>query len=96
MIPVTIGLLQMDFRIPGARSLKDKRRVLNSLKQLLHNRYNCSVAEVEFQDIWNRTRLAACVVSMESQHANEQLNEIARFAANKHDAELLDYRIEML
>lgn len=93
---MTIGLLQMDFLIPGARSLKEKRRVLKSLKQLLHNRFNCSIAEIEFQEVWNRARLAACVVSDDSRHANEQLNEIARFAENKHDAELLDYRIEML
>ncbi len=96
MIDVTIGLLHMDFLIPGARSLKDKRRVLKSLKQLLHNRYNCSVAEVDFKELWGRSRLAVCVVSDDSRHANEQLNEIARFAANKDGAELLDYRIEML
>jgi len=93
---MTIGVLQMDFLIPGARSLKDKRRVVKSLKQLLHNRFNCSVAEVEFQDVWGRCRLAACVVSDDSRFANQQLNEIARFSAGKDGAELLDYRIEML
>ena len=76
---MTIGVLQMDLRIAGARSLKDKRRVLKSLKTLLHNRYNCSVAEIDFHDMWGRARLAACVVSNESRHANEELNEIAPF-----------------
>ena len=93
---MTIGVLQMDFLIPGARSLKDKRRVLSSLKQVIHNRYNCSVAEVELQDHWARARLAVCVVSGDSQHANTQLNEIARFASTKNGAELVDYTIEMM
>jgi len=93
---MTIGVLQMDFLIPGSRSLKDKRRVIKSLKQLLHNRYNCSIAEVEFQESWGRARLAACVVSGESRHANDELNEIVRFASNNPGAELVDYRIEML
>jgi uncharacterized protein len=93
---MTIGVLQMDFLIPGSRSLKDKRRVLKSLKQVMHNRFNCSVAETEFQDLWGRARLTVCVVSGESRHANEELNEIARFAANKGGAELVDYRVEML
>jgi uncharacterized protein len=93
---VTIGVLQMDFLIPGSRSLKDKRRVLKSLKQLLHNRYNCSIAETEFKELWGRARLAACVLSDDSRHVNEQLNEIVRFASNNSGAELLDYRIEML
>lgn len=86
----------MDFLIPGARSLKDKRRVLKSLKQVLRNRYNCSVAETDFHEQWGRARLSVCVVSNESRHANEQVNEIARFASGKDGAELLDYRIEML
>jgi hypothetical protein len=86
----------MDFLIPGARSLKDKRRVMKSLKQVLHNRYNCSVAEIEFKERWGRARLAVCVVSDDSRHANDQLNEIARFSSIKGGAELLDYRIEML
>lgn len=93
---MTIGLLQLDLLVPGARSLKDKRRVLKSLKQVLRNRYNCSVAEVEFQDLWNRARLAACVVSGDSRHANDELNEIARFVSTHHAAQLADYRIEML
>lgn len=91
-----IGLLQMDFRIPNSRSLKDKRRAMKSLKQLLHNRFNCSVAETEFQELWGRSRLAVCVVSDESHHVTTQLNEIVRFAGAKYDAELMDYRIEML
>jgi len=93
---MTIGVLEIDFRIPGARSLKDKRRVMQSLKHVMRNRYNCSVAETDFGDTWQRARLAVCVVSNESMHANQQLNEIVRFASNKAGAELLDYRIEML
>ena len=93
---MTIGLLQMDFLIPQSRSLKDKRRAMKSLKQLLRNRFNCSVAEVEYQDTWGRSRLAACVVSADSRHANDQLNQIAQFSSNRNEVELLDYRIEML
>ncbi|MBI2431839.1 MAG: DUF503 domain-containing protein [Candidatus Hydrogenedentes bacterium] len=93
---MTIGLLQLDFLIPGARSLKDKRRVIKGLKDQLHSRFNCSVAETEYQDLWARSRLSVCVVSNEGAHANTQLNEIARFAANKPGAELVNYTIEML
>lgn len=93
---MTIGVLRMEFLIPGARSLKEKRRVIKSLKDQLRNRFNCSVAETDYLDLWSRAQITACVVSNESAHANTQLNEIARFAMNKHGAELADYRIEML
>jgi len=93
---MTIGVLHIDLLIPGARSLKEKRRVLKSLKQQMHNRFNCSVAETDYQDLWQRARLTVCVVSNESRHANTQLNEIVRFASSKGGADLIDYQIEML
>jgi hypothetical protein len=93
---VTIGLLEIDLGVSGARSLKDKRHVVKSLKDRLRSRFNCSVAEIEFQDVWTRARLAVCVVSGDSRHANSQLNEIAQFVERHSGAELLDYRIEML
>jgi hypothetical protein len=91
---VTIGLLHLDFTIPGSRSLKDKRRAMKSLKERLRNRFNCSVAEIGFEEKWGRSRLAVCVVSGESSHVHSQLNEIVRFAANHHAVELMDHSIE--
>jgi len=93
---MTIGLLQIDLLVPGSRSLKDKRRVVKSLKQQLRNRYNCSVAETGEKDRWGRAHLAVCVVGDDSRFVNEQLSEIVRFTERKGGAELLDYGIEML
>ena len=93
---MTIGILHIDLLIQGAQSLKDKRRVVKGLKEQLRHRFNCSVAETEFHDLWQRARITVCVVSNESRHANSQLNEIARFSAQKPGAEVVDYRIEMI
>ncbi len=93
---MTIGLLTLDLLIPGARSLKDKRRVVKSLKDRIRTRFNASVAEVEFLDEWRRARFAICVVARESRFANAQLNEIARFAQSKSEAEIANIDIEML
>lgn len=68
---------------------------MKSLKDRIRSRYNCSVAEVDFQDQWQRARLAVCVVSDDGGHVTAQLNEIARFASGHHLAEVLDYSIEM-
>lgn len=93
---MTIGLLQIDVRIPGARSLKDKRRVIKSLKDRLRNRYNCSVAETDWKDQWARARISVCVVGDDARFVNSQLTEIVNFASTKTAAELIDYSIEMI
>jgi len=93
---VTIGMLQLDFLIQGASSLKDKRRVIKGLKQRMRNKFNCSVAETDYHDMWQRAQITVCVVSNESIHANTQLNEIAHFASKQFEAEMVHYHIEML
>jgi uncharacterized protein YlxP (DUF503 family) len=59
---MVIGLLTVELHIPGARSLKDKRMVLRGLKDRL-KKFNVAVAEVDYQDLWQRVGLAAVTVS---------------------------------
>lgn len=93
---MTIGLLNIDLLIPEARSLKQKRRVVKSVKDQVRSRYNCGVAETDHQDVWQRARLSVVVVSSDSGHANTQLNEIFRFVESRLGANVVDCQIEML
>jgi len=69
---------------------------VKSLKDRIRQKFNGSVAEIDFLDEWQRARLAVCVVSRESRFANAQLNEIARFAISNCAAEVANIEIEML
>lgn len=89
-----IGLLTIGLLIPGSRSLKDKRRVVKSLKEQLRSRYNCSVAETAHHELWGRAEVSICIVSSGGGHVNEQLHDILRFADNKPGMEIGDYHIE--
>ena len=93
---MTIGLLNIDFLVPEARSLKDKRRVLRSVKDQVRARFNCSVAETEHHDLWQRGRLSMVVVSNDAHHANTQLNEIFHFVESRLGANIAGCQIEML
>ncbi|MCK7476847.1 MAG: DUF503 family protein [Candidatus Moduliflexus flocculans] len=53
---MVVGVLTLDLFFPHARSLKDKRRILHGFKDRLH-RHNVAVAELDHQDLWQRTRL---------------------------------------
>ena len=52
-----IGLLTLEIHIPDAQSLKDKRQVLRSLKDRLRAHFNVAVAELEHQELWQRSRV---------------------------------------
>jgi uncharacterized protein YlxP (DUF503 family) len=68
-----VGVKAWELQLAGCQSLKDKRRVIKSLKDRLHARFNVSVAEVDHQDSWQRAALAASVVSNDQRHAAEVL-----------------------
>jgi uncharacterized protein len=93
---LTIGVLKLHLMIPGARSLKDRRRGLRSLKDQLGNRFNCAYAEVGEKEKWGRATLAVCVISDESAQVDKQLSEIVRFASTRPAVELVHYDIEIL
>ncbi len=59
---MVVGLLRVEFRLHGNTSLKDKRKVANSLKQKVRNKFNVAVAEVGSED--DMGRLALCIVSV--------------------------------
>ncbi|NKB67268.1 MAG: DUF503 family protein [Candidatus Latescibacteria bacterium] len=85
---------QVDLHLPESRSLKDKRRVVQSLKERIQSRFNVSVAEVEYQDLWQRCTLAAAVVSTATDHAHQVLDSLVRFVEGDLRVQLLDYIVE--
>jgi uncharacterized protein YlxP (DUF503 family) len=86
----------LELHFPGARSLKDKRQALRSLEQRIRNRFNVSIAEVEHQDLWQRSRLAVVSVNTDHGHLESTLDSVAGEAGRARDVLLMDSHTEML
>ena len=70
-----IGTLGVEFHLHGNQSLKDKRRVANSIKQKTRNKFNVSVAEVYTEDSMDRLCLAIVSVSNSKGHLESRLQK---------------------
>ena len=70
-----IGILGVEFRLHGNESLKDKRRVANSVKQKVRNKFNVSVAEVGSENDMGRLSLALVSVSNDKRHLESRLTK---------------------
>ena len=77
----TIGVLTLELRLETSHSLKEKRHVLESLKTRLRNKFNVSVAEIDYQDLWQRGLLAAVTVASDHTHAEKVLRAVEEEAA---------------
>ena len=65
-----LGVLTGELDIDHAMSLKDKRAVLNRIRDRIHHKFNVSIAEIEGQAIWNDTCLGGVIVSNEQRYCN--------------------------
>ena len=92
----SIGVLTLEIRIEDAHSLKDKRHVVKSLKDRLRGKFNVAVSEIDHQDLWQRSVVAAVTVSTEQQHAEQVLHLVEREAASLLGGMLVGSGIEWL
>ena len=79
---VVIALLTLDIHVPYAQSLKDKRQVVRRVKDRLRTKFNVAVAEVEHQELWQRSQVSAVTVGTEDQYV-EQLLKLAAEEAQR-------------
>ena len=85
---------EVQLYLPESRSLKDKRQVLKSLKDRLHNRFNASVAEVGFNELWQRSTVAFAVVSNGMDHAEGVISQAIRYIEDDGRVQVLDASVE--
>jgi len=89
---VVVGLIVWELEVLGAQSLKDKRRVVKSLKERLRSRFAVSTAETNHQDLWQRAEIAACLVSGEKHHVDEVLDSMDRLVVGDGRARVIQSR----
>ena len=92
----TIGVLTLELRLENSHSLKEKRHVVKSLKERLRNKFNVAVAEIDYQDLWQRAAVAAVTVSSDHGHAEKVLRSVEEEAAALLGPELADATLEWL
>ena len=92
----TVGVLTLEMRLANSHSLKDKRHVVQGLKERLRHKFNVAVAEIDYQDLWQRALLAAVTVSSDHGVAAQVLESVEREAAALLGPELVSATLEWL
>ncbi|MDL4840106.1 DUF503 domain-containing protein [Aquibacillus rhizosphaerae] len=61
--------------IYGAQSLKQKRSVLKSIITKIQNDYNIAISEMDYQDLWQRTKLSLVTISCNKVQSERVVNQ---------------------
>ncbi|MFN7999148.1 MAG: DUF503 domain-containing protein [Bryobacteraceae bacterium] len=92
----SIGVLTLELVLQNSHSLKEKRHVVKGLKDRLRNKFNVSVAEIDYQDLWQRSVVAAVTVASDHERAQKVLQLVEEEAAALLGSELTGARVEWM
>ena len=90
------GLLSVELFLPEVSSLKEKRMVIKSLKDILRNKFNISISEVESNDKWQRAALAVAVVGNDKKYIDGQIQAVLQEIEKKRDVQILTHQMEII
>ena len=89
-----IGLVTLEIFIPDAQSLKDKRQVIRSLKDRLRGHFNVAVAELDHQDLWQRSVIGVVGISSDGHHLEQSLEAVLAESERLLGRDLIAHGIE--
>lgn len=90
---MVIGLLSLEIFFPYSRSLKDKRRLLKALRDKVQHHFNAAVAEVEYQDKWQRAKLGIVTLNSQKGMVDQVLQKILRLAEQSLEGEIVQVEV---
>jgi len=92
-----VAVLTVEIRLEYARSLKDRRQCVRSVKDTLRHSFNVSVAELDEAVVWQRATLGIAAVSSSREYLAGQMREVeqtcSRIAEN-HGGQVSDAFVE--
>lgn len=88
-----LGLLTVELHFEASRSLKDRRSIMNSVKERLRHRFNVSVAEADFGDKWQRGGLIVSCAGTSAALVEQSLKTTLAFIENDQRLLLIDPQI---
>ncbi len=89
-----VGTLKIRLSMRNCHSLKDKRRVLKSLKDNLSNKFNISVAETDEQDVWQSAEIGIAAVGTDTPFVQSVLSNVVNYVRLWGGVQVVDHETE--
>lgn len=91
-----IAYCTLELYLPYAQSLKEKRMILRKAQDRLRARFNFSISEIDYQDLWQRAKLGAVTVGPDNSVLERVTHEFVREAEQILDDLLIDCQVSFI
>ncbi|MBN1165149.1 MAG: DUF503 domain-containing protein [Candidatus Krumholzibacteriota bacterium] len=85
-----VARLKFQFHLPDCNSLKEKRYLLNSLKDRLRNRFNVALCETGYQDNWRRSEIGLVTITGTRRGMDKTMQSLMSFLEREHRVVLME------
>lgn len=89
-------LMTVELHVPASGSLKAKRAVVKSVTAKLRNDLKVSVAEVGYQDLWQRAILGVAIAAGSEVGARKVAQQVETLVSREHRLEIIDMTVEVV
>jgi uncharacterized protein YlxP (DUF503 family) len=90
-----ILFMSIELMISDSNSLKSKRRIVKSIIDRLRNKFNISVAEIDYMDLWQRALIGISMVSNDKRLITRSASAVENFVREFYEVQLLDINVEV-
>ncbi len=92
-----VGVLSVELSIPYQETIKERRNILRSIKDMIRKKFNVSVSEItEDGEITSRARIAVAAVSGDSGYLQSVLSNVFNLVESFHPEKILSYKTDLL
>jgi uncharacterized protein len=93
---MVVGTGNILFRLHDCHSLKGKRKIIKSIIGRLRNEFNASIAEIDFNDIYQKAKIGFAVIGNDRRVINAKIDKIINMADDLGLAEIIDSEFEII
>ncbi|MBW6471829.1 MAG: DUF503 domain-containing protein [Anaerolineaceae bacterium] len=76
--------IEIKVDLPFAQNLKDKRRILTSITSRISKKYNVSISEIDFNDVWKSAKLGMAIVAQNGRIFDSMIENIIEFVESSY------------
>lgn len=85
-----VGIMIVDMHTNCSHSLKEKRHIVSSLKEKLKNKFNISLVESDYQNLWQKIQIAVAMVSTSKMIVEKSFHQIEDFIFDNYPVQIVN------
>ena len=93
---IIIGVLKLELHLPAPNSLKSKRCILKKIIDRLRHKFNISISEVDYHDLWQRSLIGVSITGNEKRHLNSVIDKVVDSIEAMHDVQVINSTFEFI